>query len=279
MNIFRSLLFCFIITILPFTVFGQEVQYIAFDQIKKAVVYLEGEKPKTEIINGKPHEIGFRKPGSNDFHLMTERVSGTGFFIRADDKLFLVTAGHVAKGLKLKVRFISSDPSGFSKSYPLNQKLNWKYSKTADVAVLRLNDQLFISDFIPCALDINFLTNRETAPVSEIPLAVIGFPLGLGVQNRFSPLRRETHASSDLIDLHRADTGQIATFFVLQDPSIGGYSGAPVFTIQANKFGSTIMIGFNATSCIGVIHGTISDSTGGKLGLVTPAKYVYELIK
>ncbi len=263
----------------PCAVFGQDKRTIPFDQIVKSVVYLEGEKPKLKPINGATYEIGFRKPGSGEFQLLTERITGTGFFVRKGDNLFLATAGHVARDLALRVRLIASDTSGNSKPYPLDNKVKWAFSEKADAAVSQLHDPTLISDFVHGALDIRFLTDAEESPVPELPLVVVGFPLGLGVQNKFSPLRRETHASSGLIDLPRADTKQTPTFFVLQDPSIGGYSGAPVFIVEAHRFGNTIMKGFDANSCIGIIHGTASDATGGKLGLVTPAKYVYDLIK
>jgi hypothetical protein len=204
---------------------------------------------------------------------------GIGFLISNKERLFLATAAHVAKKLKRKVKLISTDPSGFCKAIPLNHKYSWKYGKTADVGVLRLDDLLYISEFLHRVLDVNFLTSHKTCPASEIPLAVIGFPIQLGVKKKFSPICRETHASSGLMELPRADTKELTTFFILKDPIIDGYSGAPVFTIQANQFGSTIKTGFNATSCIGIIHGSKSDRTGGKLGLVTPAKYVYEMIE
>lgn len=281
MNCVRVYLFCFILIISPLYASGQDIQTVPFDQVTNSVVYLEGEKAKLESIDGKTYEIGIRRPGSGEFQLLTERVYGTGFFVKRGDSLFLVTAGHVARdlALSLRVRLIASDTSGNSKPCSLDNKVKWIFSEKADVAVSRVHDALFISDFSHSALDIRFLADTITFPVPELPLAIIGFPLGLGVQNKFSPLRKETYASSGLIDLPRADTKQIATFFVLQDPSIGGYSGAPVFIIETYRFGNTIMKGFDTNSCIGIIHSTIYDATGGKLGLVTPAKYVYELIK
>jgi S1-C subfamily serine protease len=176
---------------------GQDNKTVAFDQVIKSVVYLEGEKPKLEQIKGMTCEIGFRRPGSGEFQLLTERVTGTGFFIRKGDSLFLATAAHVARNLLLRVRLIASDTSGYSKPYSLDNKVKWIFSEKADVAVSQVHDRLFISDFLHSALDIRFLTKTETFPVPELPLVVIGFPLGLGIQNKFSPLRRETHASSD----------------------------------------------------------------------------------
>ena len=275
----RIHLFCLILMISPCAVFGQNKPTIAFDQIVKSVVYLQDERPKLESINGVTYELGFRKPGSGEFQLLTEKITGTGFFVRKGDNLFLATAGHVAKSLALEVTLIASDRSGNSKTYSLDKKVKWTFNEKADVAVSQLRDPMFISDFMQGALDIRFLHDTEDSPVPELPLVVVGFPLGLGVQNKFSPLRRETHAASGLIDLPRADTKQTATFFVLQDPSIGGYSGAPVFIVDAKRFGNTIMKGFDATSCIGIIHATWSDNTGGKLGLVTPTKYLFDLIK
>jgi len=275
----RVLLILVVLVTVSFDVFAEDGQKLPMDKMSKSVAYLEGWKPRMELLNGLPHEIGFRKPGSKEFQLLTEKITGTGFFIRDVDSLFLVTAGHVARGLVVNVKLITADVSGNSTSFPLSRSLKWIFSEKADVAVSLIDDPLLISAFRDTALDLSILPKSETSPVSELSLVVVGFPLGLGVQKKFSPLRRETHAASGLIDLKRADVDQMATFYVLQDPSIGGYSGAPVFVLRTYRFGNTLMNGVDVDSCIGLVHGTVSDNTGGKLGLVTPANYVYEIIK
>jgi hypothetical protein len=49
--------------------------------------------------------------------------------------------------------------------------------------------------------------------------------------------------------------------------------------IETFRFGSTLMKGFDSFGCSGLIHGTYSDNTGDKLGLVIPSKYIFDLIK
>ena len=35
----------------------------------------------------------------------------------------------------------------------------------------------------------------------------------------------------------------------------------------------------NTIQCVGIIHGTISDDTGGKMAAVTPSRYILETIE
>lgn len=275
----RVLLIFAILLIASIDVFAEDGRPLQIDKASKSVVYLEGGKPRMELLNGLPHEIGFRKPGSKEFQLLTERIIGTGFFVREGNRLFLVTAEHVARGLAVNPKLTTADTAGNSTSYPLDKSVKWVFSGKADVAVSVINDPALKSVFLESALALSILPTKETSVASELSLVVVGFPLGLGVQKKFSSLLRETHAASGLIDLKRADTGQVATFFVIQDPSIGGFSGAPVFVLKTYLFGSTLMKGVDVDSCVGLVHSTISDNTGGKLGVVTPANYVYDVIR
>lgn len=269
-----------LIFVLPLTVICQDNPEISPEILTKSVIYLKGQRPKTEYVNNQLYELGLRAKGETNFRLYTETITGTGFFIKKETKLFLVTASHVAKSLLYNDSLITADSNGNSVKYLLNMKSKWKHSDSADVAISEIqNTNQLYSIFYKRSFDYKYLPPKLTAPVPELPLIVIGFPLNLGVKKKFSPLRRETNAASNLIDLPRADTGDTTTFFIIQDPSIAGYSGAPVFVIKAFKFGNTIMKGMNSDMCIGVIHGTYSDNTGGKLGMVTPAKYINDLIK
>ena len=273
--------FYFIITLLLFTnsIYCQSDSTVAIESLMKAVVYLQDERPQTEQINGKTYEVGVREIGKKEFEPLKVIIYGTGFFVKNNNKLFLVTAEHVAKDLKFNSSLITSDNNGNAIQYPLNSKLKWEFCTVADAAVSIVSDSTLISIFQPNAIDFNLLPDHMTYPVAELPLVVIGFPLQYGSKGKFSPLRRETNAASALIDLPRADTKQISTFFILQDPSIGGYSGAPVFVIETHSFGNALLKGFNANMCIGLMHGTAFDDTGGKLGLVVPMKYVCDLLK
>jgi hypothetical protein len=122
----------------------------------------------------------------------------------------------------------------------------------------------------------HFQAQRE--PVSrDIELTSVGFPNGLGAQGMFSPLTYRSYVSSGLISLNRADTNTPCEFFLLENPSVGGYSGGPVFDLGIMIVGGMTTIK-DRTCCLGLIHGTISDQTGGKLAAVTPSYYLQGFI-
>jgi hypothetical protein len=93
----------------------------------------------------------------------------------------------------------------------------------------------------------------------------------------FSPLTYRSYASSSFITLNRADTQTPSEFFLLENPSVGGYSGCPVFDLGYMIVGAMTTTK-DKTRCYGIMHGTISDNTGGKLAAVTPAFYLAQLL-
>ncbi len=127
---------------------------------------------------------------------------------------------------------------------------------------------------------IKLLRGEESAPPRFLTLTVLGFPLALGVSGKFSPISRETKAASDLLTTNRGDTKKPALFFVTQDPSIGGFSGAPVFdTGLPYSTEGNMVLRSKTLQVVGIVHGTLSDDTGGKLGAVTPAYLLLELLQ
>ena len=71
----------------------------------------------------------------------------------------------------------------------------------------------------------------------------------------------------------RADTKAMAVFFVTQDPSVGGFSGAPVLDtgLPYSTDNASVVADGRSLQIVGVVHATVSDNTGGKMGVVTPA--------
>jgi hypothetical protein len=63
----------------------------------------------------------------------------------------------------------------------------------------------------------------------------------------------------------------------MENPSVGGYSGGPVFDLGYEIIGCA-MTTKEMTQMHGIIHGTMSDNTGGKIALVTPMYYLIDLI-
>ncbi|PKI16011.1 trypsin-like peptidase domain-containing protein [Colwellia sp. 12G3] len=206
---------------------------------------------------------------------------GTGIFVVKDDVPYLVTATHVATTTNLSTRIVISDSAGNSTSLNLtdfNQNISWSNHPEADVSVLpiimsakiapHMNGRFFPFD--------HFHTAKT--PVSrDYELTSVGFPNGLGATGMFSPLTYRSYASSSFITFNRADTQTPSVFFLLENPSVGGYSGCPVFDLGYMVVGAMTTTK-DKTLCYGIMHGTISDNTGGKLAAVTPAYYLSDLM-
>ena len=78
-------------------------------------------------------------------------------------------------------------------------------------------------------LPFNMLLKDLKAPQRERPLVVMGFPLALGAHGHFSPITSESKAASGLVQIRINKFDPEQTFFLLDKPSIGGFSGSPVF--------------------------------------------------
>ena len=255
------------------------------DELASAVVFLVQEKPETLKQQGEEFEVWLKKVGSQQFVPKTQRITGTAFLLSTDENLYLVIASHVAKQM-------TSNALAFlrgSKDEPIKFSLtdlagvgarNWKLHPEADVAVLLLQPSPTVlatylqKRFLPSYA----LEDTLKPPSRDLPLTVVGFPFGLGTEEHFSPLTQQTRASSGLLRLNRFDNGVLSTFFICENPSIGGYSGAPCFDVSIYKLGAMTSTG-NGTKCYGIMHGTLSDQTGGKLAAVVPSKFILDLIK
>ena len=209
---------------------------------------------------------------------------GTGTFIQHGNDLYILTAEHVARAMKANCQFIVKGANDTPITLSLQDlrqgdDLPWKIHPEADMAILPLKptDKLLATTLAKRFLPSEILDKRKEAVNRETQLRAIGFPLGLGAEKHFSPLTFRTHASSGLITLARADTKKPCTFIVLENPSIGGYSGGPVIDLSIYKNMGMEMTG-SGTLIHGIVHGTISDDTGGKLAALTPSYYFFDLV-
>jgi S1-C subfamily serine protease len=153
------------------------------------------------------------------------------------------------------------------------------------VAVLLLpSGSTLTAPISPRSLDISILVTTLSAPPRERPVLVCGFPLGLGFTATqkgayLSALSRESKPASGLVTLVLPGAESPAVLFLLADPSIQGYSGAPVYLpAGAVVAGSAIGFAFEK-SCVGIVSGTISDDTGGKLAAIVPSAFVFEAVE
>jgi hypothetical protein len=216
--------------------------------------------------------------------LQNDKV-GTGFFIEKENVPYLVTAEHVERNLEDTAQIIVSNIAdstpitlGWSELMGAGARPTWERHPTVDISVLKLSpDASALQKLAERFLPFDLIPDALTAPERETNLTSLGFPLGLGVQGHVSPLAFETRPASRLITLPRFDNKMPSDFYILQDPSVGGYSGCPVFDTSIFKAGSMVTTG-SGTVLWGITHGTISDKSGGKMGAVTPSFFVRDLI-
>lgn len=221
--------------------------------------------------------LNLRTPISQD-----QEMLGTGIFIVKDEtKPYILTATHVARDCNSSTIVVISDASSNSRSLNLslfNPQLKWIHHLIADISVLPVKPDASISShlngrFFP----FDQLNTTVSPPSRDAYLTAVGFPQGLGATGKFSPFTFRSHASSSLITLLRSDTNTPSDFFTLENPSVGGYSGGPVFDLGYIIVGA-MTTNTGPTICHGIIHGTISDNTGGKIAAITPCSYVKDII-
>lgn len=205
---------------------------------------------------------------------------GTGIFIVKEDRVFLLTAHHVAQTVDDNTVLAFGQNQSNCIVLPLKDLLNgnsWMIHPVADMATIELNILNHIALFQDRCFPYDHINISETPASRDDELTVIGFPNGLGVQGRFSPLTFRSYASSAFLTLLRADTQTPSDFFCLENPSVGGYSGGPVFDMGYEKMGCATATK-EKTVLHGIVHGTMSDDTGGKIALITPLFYIKDLI-
>ena len=211
---------------------------------------------------------------------------GTGMFVssRVDDSRiygWIVTAGHVATVTTDSSEIVIATKDGKAEVLPLKMfgpLSNWKHHPIADISVFQIvfsdiNKRFMENRFFPYD---HFNLTRNVVS-RDFELTCLGFPQGLGTEGAFSPFTFRQYASSGFVTLPRADTKNLSEFFCLENPSVGGYSGCPVFDLGYSTNGLMTMTK-DKTWCHGIMHGTMSDNTGGKIALVTACFYLKDIM-
>lgn len=252
-----------------------------------SVVYLQQKSIKTVKQNGQEYQLWLKRPDQNTAIPYFDVHSGTGLFIAIDNQYYLVTASHVGNKMTPSALIIikgTSDTPIAIKFLDLvapQTTLKWTIHNQADVAVLPITTtNLAVRRKIAKHfLRIEFLVQEESAPDREFDLTILGFPLNLGTEGKFSPISKTSRSASGLLTLPRADTKTKATFFLLEDPSAGGFSGAPVFVKPGTVIKGPALMYRKGFRYLGIVHGTISDKTGGKFTAVIPSKYIVDTLR
>ncbi len=277
--------FCFLISSICYS------QYkINDDELRdffSSILYLKENSSKTEKINGKLYEVVYRDPWTGNILEHKKPSIGSGFFIARGIDIYLVTAEHVARMLtsSSKVKFKGSDGqkkefkfSDLRKDRNIPKRLNWTRHPEADVAVLHIG--IFnevIEDIRP--LDYDSLERTLSAPNRFNEITILGFPLGLGLTpDTISPISLNTHPASDIVYFPRFDNDIINPFIIMDDPSVGGFSGGPAMEIRKTPNNFPMIEGQPVRfqpKIIGLVHGTL----GGGFSAIVPAFQIKETLE
>ncbi len=258
----------------------------SLEDVFSAVVHLEQKEIHMLEIDGEQYEVWLKKPAVQAPEPHYKSKYGTAFFVVTSKHLFLVTAEHIAQVMtpsaSTTIRDKSDRPYTISlqELWNKNEPLGWIFHEEADIAVLPLYPSRQIIDKLKGHfLKLDNINRDIKVPDRTMALTLVGFPLGLGVESYFSPISLDVKTSSGLLRMRRFDNNKLATFFLLDKAAAGGYSGAPIFKLPVTHIAPGITSRSFNFKCLGLVHGTISDKTGGKFAAVVPAAYIVETIE
>lgn len=258
------------------------------EELGKIVVFLRIQKQAYENKEGKQVEVWY-KLDKNKYVPKKTTNSGTGFIIKYNDRDYLVTAKHVAEFLSKEAEVVLNIDQEHSSSIRFDdlQKskiisgAKWFYHPKADIAIHPLA--------YPGTTIYQLSIPIESPPKADNKISllstvyVLGFPLGLGVQEKISPMAKKVQIASDLLSI--PDINPDLKYILLDQALSQGYSGSPIFLIKdimsdAIKSGDKPVLKVGETvSLIGILSAGLSDISGGKISLIVPTLYLHEILQ
>jgi hypothetical protein len=214
----------------------------------------------------------------------TENKMGTATIVNKDSQYYFITAEHVAKDMDKEsviVFHLANDKPLIVNltEFTENSKISWINHKSADISILKiklprnidLRERIVLHSF-----PVEQIYNGKQLPSRSADITYFGYPVIDLELEHFSALSFSSKISSGLITQKRADKNIKSNFFYLNKPSIQGCSGSGVYYSVSND---AMYVGGNKTILIGIMHGTKGDNTGGKLAVITPSYYIFDLLK
>jgi hypothetical protein len=256
------------------------------NEIFHTVAFIQGKRAVERApIDGVEYEIWLKKSNEAQPIPYRKSISGTGFFVRKGTQIYLITAEHVAKDLKYDVKVTVHGNEDLPITYDIKdltgseKEPSWVFHSEADVALLPLSPSDKFIGIIKVINSNMFLMNEnDYDKYKNRVLTTIGFPLSLGLSGKFSPITKSSKAASNLFKSKRFDKNIETTFLVLDESSVQGFSGAPVYALSVIDFGG-VALGTGQFACIGLVHGTLSDNTGGKFAAIVPSYFIIQTIE
>jgi hypothetical protein len=248
------------------------------DQLADTTAYMVCRVPEEQTIGNVTYEVWLRIPNTTNLIQKTIEKYGTGFFVQGQKFTYLVTAKHIAEifGVysyaTVSINGVSTQVSALGLTG--TNSVNWINHPLVDLSILRLTPPTH-KQFLFRRVAVGNMDVGTNQPSRDLIYTVLGFPLALGTTSGFSPLARESKAASGFM------TNDTGAFFILQNPSVQGFSGAPLFEASFVKItpGGLAVGGGGQFTCMGIMTATLRDDTGGKMARIVPAFYIRELIE
>ncbi len=235
----------------------------------------------TENFEGKTYGIWRKDIGTGDLSPRLQSSGGTGFLVSHNNKIYLVTAAHVAKLITKQAEIYWNAGSGemihFSFEFIQEQLpgAKWFFHPSTDLAIHPFGfTEKSKHKSIPEDL---FITRDDHLSIGT-EIYIFGFPLQLGVTDNLSPLSKKTETASSFTSISNMYLSPDLLFILLDQGLAQGYSGAPVFTSPDIQLKGDTM-SKPKVKLIGVQSSTMSDQTGGKISLVIPIFYLEDIFK
>jgi len=256
------------------------------DDLATTTVYLHVDEPQFEWKAGIRYEIGLKDPSTGkSISRPVTTNSGTGFLVCVESRTFLITAKHLALAINAKwSATVRSGGTTQALTFALSDLIGessaaWTFHDDADVAAIELHQKKNLPPISKNCIPIDLLPRQLEAPTRGQTITVIGFPLKLGAADEFSPISHEMRAASSLVTILSPLDGRPETVFLVDSPSVLGFSGAPLFKWPLFDVAGSTISGGGQTQLLGLAQGTLSDNTGGKFGIVVPCTFIRETIE
>lgn len=265
-------------------------QTIPVEKLARVVVFLRHQSQAYEIKGGERYEVWYKKQAAKDVYepkLITK--FGTGFIIRYETHDYIVTAKHVAEFLSNDAELVMNLPTGKTISVTFNyikksKKVpgaKWFFHPSADIAVHPIVSPQKIDH---AHFPLSEITKTDE-PISLLSTVyVVGFPFGLGVNDRLNPVAKKAQVGSTITSLEALNMRRDLKFLLLDQALAQGYSGAPVFYVEdllvpdITIGGKPFIKGGERIHLIGILSLQISDDRGGKISAVVPISYLWEIL-
>lgn len=248
------------------------------DKIGQTTIYIMEQKIAIINKSGREYEVWLKDPKKQTFEPNLNTITGTGFIVVHNGFSYIVTAAHVAHATSPDTLFIFNQihhQGGYNtlRQQEKTKKSRWFYHPNADIAIhpfgiSRDNTEIkYIDENL-------FASDSDEIPIGS-KVVILGYPLSLGINDYgVSPLCKNTEIGSWITTINIPGSNPNLKFILLDDSLAQGYSGSPVFTYPEPQIGAN-----NKVKLIGIVSGTLSDETGGKITLIVPTSYLREILE